>query len=125
MVILSGQNNGVIPNHSRQNRRRERPGSRTRRSINRRKSRLQSTILEDLDEAYYMDNIEYPERPDHETVQQIWMPNQKIALATIEELEQVELERIFGGDSWDDVSLCEPMLRVLSYLFGDTDYTDP
>lgn len=56
---------------------------------------------------------------------------EKQAIAAIEELKaaQAQLEqeqiKLFGGDVGDDVSLCEPMLRVLSYLFGDIDYTDP
>lgn len=33
--------------------------------------------------------------------------------------------RIFGGEAGDEVSLCEPMLRVVMDLFDDIDYVDP
>lgn len=34
--------------------------------------------------------------------------------------------RMFGGEPGDDVSLLEPMLRVVTDLFdGATDYEDP
>lgn len=39
-------------------------------------------------------------------------------------LEQ-EQQRLFGGDSGDDGSLCLAMLDVVMRLFGDIDYTDP
>ena len=40
------------------------------------------------------------------------------------QLEQDE-QRLFGGDSGDDKSLCLAMLDVVMRLFGDIDYTDP
>lgn len=33
--------------------------------------------------------------------------------------------RIFGGEIGDEVSLCAPMLRVVTGLFGGLDYEDP
>lgn len=39
-------------------------------------------------------------------------------------LEEAQ-RRMFGGEVGDEVSLCEPMLRVIISLFGDVDYTDP
>jgi len=47
-----------------------------------------------------------------------------------EQVRQQDLEkqrlRVFGGEPGDDVSLLEPMLRVVTDLFdGFTDYEDP
>lgn len=33
--------------------------------------------------------------------------------------------RIFGGEPGDPVSLCAPMLQVVTGLFGGLDYEDP
>lgn len=33
--------------------------------------------------------------------------------------------RIFGGEIGDEVSLCAPMLQVVTGLFGGLDYEDP
>jgi len=33
--------------------------------------------------------------------------------------------RIFGGELGDEVSLCAPMLQVVTGLFGGLDYEDP
>jgi hypothetical protein len=33
--------------------------------------------------------------------------------------------RFFGGEVGDEVSLCEPMLKVVMDLFNDIDYVDP
>ncbi|KAF2461974.1 hypothetical protein BDY21DRAFT_4784 [Lineolata rhizophorae] len=35
------------------------------------------------------------------------------------------LVRVFGGEADDEVSLCEPMLKVVMALFDDIDYVDP
>ena len=43
---------------------------------------------------------------------------------TPEELEEAQ-RRMFGGEVGDEVSLCEPMIRVVVSLFGDLDYVDP
>lgn len=41
------------------------------------------------------------------------------------EAQQLQL-RFFGGEAGDEVSLFEPMLRVVTDLFdGNTDYEDP
>lgn len=39
---------------------------------------------------------------------------------------EIQRLRVFGGEPGDDVSLLEPMLRVVTDLFdGMTDYEDP
>lgn len=43
----------------------------------------------------------------------------------IERREAEEHQRLFGGESNDDVSLCENMLEVVYSLFGGLDYVDP
>jgi hypothetical protein len=54
-------------------------------------------------------------RPDFDQGWQRWK---------LREAEQ-EQQRLFGGDSGDDGSLCLAMLDVMIRLFGDIDYRDP
>ncbi|KAG9244865.1 hypothetical protein BJ878DRAFT_541853 [Calycina marina] len=145
MVIVNGHSTSAAPNHHRQNRCRERPGSRTRRNKSR-KSDLQSAIHDGIQEGIvdahnsgvYLPSDRYVSPMLRQTFDQSWArwklreAEEKEALALIEAAEQAEklaMEReqikLFGGDVGDDVSLCEPMLRVMSYLFGGIDYTDP
>lgn len=51
-------------------------------------------------------------------------PSERAHRCTLEELE-VAQRRMFGGEVGDEVSLCEPMLRVVVSLFGALDYVDP
>jgi len=124
----------VTPNH-RQNRRRERPGSRSRRTITR-KSSIQNEYTEGLLDAY--DSSVYlpsdKARPSpllrenfHQTWQR-WKAREAEEMALQLEkvqLEQAEQQRLYGGEVSDDVSLCPAMLSVVMSLFGDIDYIDP
>lgn len=62
---------------------------------------------------------------------QIWEQWQyrKAVDAAAADLKRTQLEqeqiKLCGGELDDDVSLCEPMVRVLMDLFGDIDYIDP
>ena len=133
MTILNGYTNAAP--HHRQNRRRERPGSRTRRTISR-KSVIQSTINEGILEARDS-SVPLPSdkakpspllRQNFDQSWQRWKARQaqEAAAASFQQL-QLEQERmlLFGGEVDDDVSLCAPMIGVLISLFGDIDYTDP
>ncbi|KAF2430856.1 hypothetical protein EJ08DRAFT_212946 [Tothia fuscella] len=54
--------------------------------------------------------------------------HQNQALREKHEAEAAELQRlrIFGGEAGDEVSLCAPMLAVVTGLFnGNLDYEDP
>lgn len=43
-----------------------------------------------------------------------------------EQVLEAERLRVFGGEAGDEISLLEPMLRVVTDLFdGNTDYEDP
>ncbi|TVY36184.1 hypothetical protein LSUB1_G007212 [Lachnellula subtilissima] len=124
----------VTPNH-RQNRRRERPGSRSRRTITR-KSSIQNEYTEGLLDAYDS-SVSLPSdkaRPSpllrenfHQTWQR-WKAREAEEMALQLEkvrLEQAEQQRLYGGEVSDDVSLCPAMLCVVMSLFGDIDYIDP
>ena len=134
MAITGGYT--VTPHH-RQNRRRERPGSRTRRTITR-KTSVQYDCAEGLLDA--RDNsVPLPSdkaRPSpllRQNLDQSWQrwkarqaEEKAIAVMDNMQLEQ-EQQRLFGGDFGDDdVSLIPAMLGVLERLFdGDLDYIDP
>ena len=139
MVEMNGYT--VTPHH-RQNRRRERPGSRTRRTITR-KSNAQYDCYEGLLDARDT-KVNLPSdrskpspllRQNIDLAWQRWKTRQaeEKHLAEMDrmqmEQEQLKLTELFGGDVDDDVSvtntLCEPMLSVVIHLFGDIDYTDP
>ena len=137
MTILNGHTNATP--HHRQNRRRERPGSRTRRTISR-KSIVQSNIRDDCEQGILDardSTVPLPSdkakpspllRQNFDQSWKRWKVRQaeEAAQAELSKL-QLEQERVllFGGEVDDDVSLCEPMLRVVMSLFGDIDYTDP
>jgi hypothetical protein len=133
MTILNGYTNAVP--HHRQNRRRERPGSRTRRTISRR-SVIQCTVEEGIFDARDS-SIPLPSdksnpspllRQNFDQSWQRWKARQAEEAAQAEKDKlKLEQERVllFGGEVDDDVSLCAPMLRVVMSLFGDIDYTDP
>jgi hypothetical protein len=133
-LVLNGYN--PTPHH-RQNRRRERPGSRSRRSITR-KSQIHDTCLEGLydarDASLYLPSVKSTPSPLlRQSFDQSWerwkaREAEEKALAELDkthlDLEQ-EQRRLFGGDVGDDVSLCESMLQVVWHLFGGLDYADP
>ena len=134
MVIFNGQNPGVIPHH-RQNRRRERPGSRTRRTTTR-KANTQDDFFESIVDAHdptiYLPSDGYNKvspvfRQNFDMSWQRWKAREADEKARVIRAEEEERERMrmFGGELNDDVSLCEPMLRVLVDLFGDIDYSYP
>ncbi|TVY55568.1 hypothetical protein LCER1_G004004 [Lachnellula cervina] len=132
MVTMNGFT--ITPNH-RQNRRRERPGSRSRRTITR-KSSIQNEYTEGLLDAYDS-SVSLPSdktRPSpllRENFHQTWQrwkareaEEKELELEKLQ-LEQAEQQRLYGGEVSDDVSLCPAMLSVVMSLFGDIDYIDP
>jgi hypothetical protein len=117
----------------RQNSRRECPGSRTRRIISR-----NANTLDDCNEGCPDSRDANPLPPSskanprpllRQDFDQCW---QRWKLRQVEEEAQTEMDkllleqeqqRLFGGDSGDDGSLCLAMLDVVMRLFGDIDYT--
>jgi hypothetical protein len=135
MVITNGYNLAG-PNH-RQNRRRERPGSRIRKG---RKSHIQSSIQSDFQEGILdardsdlslPSDVSKPSPLLRQNFEQSWnrWKTRQAEEKAIAEMDRMQLEqeqiKLFGGDVNDDVSLCEPMLEVVYRLFGGIDYTDP
>lgn len=132
MVLTNGYT--TTPHH-RQNRRRERPGSRTRRTITR-KSNLQLDCVEGLLDARDS-SVPLPSdrtRPSplfRQNFDQSWQrwkarEAEERALAQMDKMQlEQEQQRLFGGEVDDDVSLCPSMLNVVYHLFGDIDYIDP
>jgi hypothetical protein len=125
----------AAPPYHRQNRRRVRPGSRTRHALSR-KEAIRYDCAEGLAvarDASILLPFEYPKPSPlrRQTFEQSWQrwkareAEQKLQA----EIEKTELEndqrRLFGGDVGDDVSLCLAMLDVVRYLFGGLDYIDP
>ena len=121
--------------HHRQNRRRERPGSRTRRTITR-KSAFQSECADGILDARDA-NVPLPSdrtrpsplfRQNFDQSWQRWKAREAEEKA-LAEMDKMQLEQeqllLFGGDIDDDVSLCPAMLSVVMGLFGDIDYIDP
>jgi hypothetical protein len=131
-LVLNGY---TVTPHQRQNRRRERPGSRSRRSITR-KSLLQDMCREGFWDArdptlHLPSDRATPSPLLRQSFDQSWekwkaREAEQKALAEMDktQLEQ-EQQRLFGGDVDDDVSLCESMLQVVMHLFGGLDYADP
>jgi hypothetical protein len=121
--------------HHRQNRRRERPGSRTRRTITR-KSNVQFDCVEGLLDARDT-SVTLPSdksRPSpllRQNFDQSWerwkaREAEERALAELDRMQlKHEQQLLFGGEVDDDVSLCPSMLNVVLHLFGDIDYIDP
>jgi len=55
-----------------------------------------------------------------------YLQDQQAALRLREqEAMEAQTMRMFGGESGEDGSLCEPMLKVVTDLFGGIDYEDP
>jgi hypothetical protein len=124
--------------HRRQNRRRERPSSRVRRS-SARKSHAQSCNQDDFHEGILDardNNVSLPSdrskpspllRQNFDRSWQRWKERQAEEQA-VAEMDRMQLEqeqiRVFGGDVDDGVSE-ESMLQVLHFLWGGIDYTDP
>ncbi|KAF4637908.1 hypothetical protein G7Y89_g170 [Cudoniella acicularis] len=133
MAVTNGYT--VTPHH-RQNRRRERPGSRTRRTITR-KANIQQEFAEGFIDAYDT-SVSLPSdraRPSpllRENFHQNWQrwkerEAEEKALAEMDKMQlEQEQQRLYGGDISDDVSLCSAMRDVVMFLFGgDIDYIDP
>lgn len=129
-------NGYTVTPHHRQNRRRERPGSRTRRTVTR-KANVQAEFTEGYLDAYDS-SVSLPSdraRPSpllRESVHLSWQrwkerEAEERALAEMDRLQELEREqqRLYGGDISDDVSLCPAMLDVVMSLWGDIDYIDP
>lgn len=133
MVMLTGHTNAL---HHRRNRRRGRPGSRTRRTIAR-KSIIQYDYSEDIVDAHDTSVFLPSDRPNpsplfRQNFDQSWQrwKARQAEEKALEEMDRMQIEqeqkRLFGGDVDDDVSLFVPqMLDVMMRLFGDIDYTDP
>lgn len=134
MVIVNGYN---VTSHHRQNRRRERPGSRTRRTITRKANIQYDTregIMDALDTSVPLPSDKTKPSPllrqNFDQSWQRWKARQaeERELAEMDKLQlEQEQQRLFGGDVDDDVSLdLKPaMLSVVMCLFGDIDYIDP
>jgi hypothetical protein len=120
---------------SKSNRRRERPGARSRHAIAR-KDGIQFEVSDGLSTARDSDVIlpfEYPKpspllRQNFDQSWQRWKTRdaqQKLKQERARQELEIEQQRLFGGDLDDDVSLLPGMLGVVVYLWGDVDYTDP
>lgn len=123
--------------HHRQNRRRERPGSRTRRTITR-KASIQYDLHEGVADAHDIE-VHLPSdkarpsplfRQNFDQNWQRWKARQaeEKALAEMDRMQsEQEQFLLFGGELGDDVSLIpdDAMLGVVLGLFGDIDYIDP
>jgi hypothetical protein len=132
MVLMNSST--LAPSH-RQNRRRERPGSRTRRTVNR-KANIKSDFTEGYLDAYDP-SVALPSdraRPSplfRESIHQTWQrwkerEAEEQAIAEMDKIQALERElSLYGGCPDDDVSLCPAMLDVVMSLFGDIDYIDP
>ncbi len=131
MVIANGH---VNPQHHRQNRRREGPGSRARRTLTR-KANLRFDCSEEIHDALDVSLVLPSDkaRPSpllRQNFDQSW---QRWKTRQVEEGEREkalmiqEQLRLFGGDLDEDVSAIpdETMLDVVYRLFGDIDYIDP
>lgn len=134
MVSMNGY---TVSPHHRQNRRRERPGSRTRRTITR-KANVQFDLSEGLLDARDT-SVSLPSdktRPSpllRQNFDQSWqrwaaIQAEEKALAEMDRMQsELEQQLLFGGELGDDVSLIpeSAMLSVVFRLFGDIDYIDP
>lgn len=126
----------VTPNH-RQNRRRERPGSRTRRTVTRKANvqyDLHEGILDAHDAVVHLPSDKARPSPllrqNFDQNWQLWKARQaeEKALAEMDRMQsEQEQLLLFGGELGDDVSLIpdDAMLSVVLGLFGDIDYIDP
>ncbi|KUJ21108.1 uncharacterized protein LY89DRAFT_547987, partial [Mollisia scopiformis] len=122
--------------HHRQNRRRERPGSRTRRSMNRKANApfdYTDSLLDARDASVYLPSDKAKPSPllrqNFDQSWQRWQARKAEEKALAEmDMRQLEIEqqRLFGEDVDDEVSIPdEAMLGVVFGLFGDLDYIDP
>lgn len=130
MVLLSPK-----PVYTRQNRRRERPGARSRHSLAR-KEGIQHDLADGISTARDSTVVlpfEYakPSPMLRQNFDQSWMrwkardAQQKLKDEKARQELENEQRRLFGGDVDDDVSLLPAMLDVVVFLWGDIDYTDP
>ncbi|KAA8568674.1 hypothetical protein EYC84_007679 [Monilinia fructicola] len=118
------------PIHHRQNRRRERPGSRARRTISRKAVlatdvwiRWKARQAAELEMLAMKENMRQLEMEREMMVGEAKVREEK-------ELERIQ-RRLFGGEEDDeavscDIDLCPAMLDVVMRLFdGEVDYLDP
>ena len=129
---MAGLNGYTTTPHHRQNRRRERPGSRTRRTITR-KSNVQFDCVDGLldarDTSVSLSSDRTRPSPllrqNFDQSWQRWKAREAEERVAAEMDKMLEQQRLFGGEVDDDVSLCPSMLNVVLQLFGDIDYIDP
>jgi hypothetical protein len=128
MVII----NRHTTTQRRSNKRRERPGSRTRDTIPSKAATATKTAPTVVTSAHAMipsSQINPPAqlRQDFHECWQRWKSRdaEKKALVEPDKLQLEQEQRLFGEDADDDGSLCPAMLDVVIRLFGDIDYTDP
>jgi len=135
-------------NNHRQNRRRERPGSRTRRTLSRKNAILYDCtegLFDALDSTVLLPSDRSRPSPLlRQSFDQSWArwkarEAEEAAALRVREQEQAQMKEmdmlqqeqqrlraLFGGDELDDdVSLIPAMLNVMMCLFGDIDYSDP
>ena len=138
LVVMVVSSRDTVAPHHRPNRRRERPGSRQRRSIDRKASIHRDSvegIRDALDPSVRL--LSDRARPSPLFLQSFDQTWRRWKARQAEEEARAELEkhrlqlkkeqlRLFGGEVDDDVSLfISEMLDVVLRLFGDIDYTDP
>lgn len=116
------------PPYHRQNRRRERPGARTRKALSMREG-IQHDFEEGIqvarDRTMWLPSEKYPPCSCGSCIVERAYDRDAIH-AEIDKNELLnEQRRLFGGDVDDDVSLLPAMLEVVHFLWGDIDYIDP
>jgi hypothetical protein len=112
----------------RKNRRRERPGARTRKALSTRENFQQEyTEGRDIanDRTFQLPTEQY--LPCSCSICKCEREYDWAQMRKEDEIDELENEqrRLFGGDVGDDVSLLPAMLDVVRFLWGDIDYTDP
>jgi hypothetical protein len=107
----------------RPNRRRQRPGSCSRRVITHIQGTAPGGIYDTRDVRLYLSSKATPS----DLQQSLDCNCVKFTATDAGEDEQLEQERrrLFGGVVGDDISLCGSMLEVVLHLFGGLDYADP
>ncbi|KAH8588012.1 hypothetical protein B0O99DRAFT_525779 [Bisporella sp. PMI_857] len=119
----------------RQNKWRQRPGSRARRRIPSKNQTLEACNESSSDSHDVNPLLPFSEAsPRLCCVKDFYQYWQRWKSRPMEEEAQTEMnnllleqeqQKLFGGDGDDDWRLCLAMLDVVICLFGDTDYLDP
>ena len=129
-------NGYTVTPHHRQNRRRERPGSRTRRTITR-KANVQYDLNEGLlnarDATVSLPSDKTRPSPLRQNFDQSWQrwKARQAEEKALEEMDKMQLEKeqelLLRAELGDDANLIpeSAMLSVVFHLFGDIDYIDP